>query len=215
MQPNPSEFTNDYHNQPQETPVTDTQELPAVAKLREAFDTARNALIDGSELAKQVAELRQSVSSLNSEVNELHRDLEYVRNRNKELDEQVTQVRQARDAAIGEAQRNDQRANQAEASLSDAQRRIEELERQLSGMYDRLDSAKKDRDDAEIKAMELEDQLKTAEAKLAKIEEAMHGVKSAEEPVKPLPHYTTQPRDEVGKFEPIYPQGSQSGSSGF
>ena len=38
------------YNEPktQETQVNETEELPAVSKLREAFDTARNALIEGS-----------------------------------------------------------------------------------------------------------------------------------------------------------------------
>ncbi len=191
--------------QTQERQVETTQELPAVSKLREAFDTARNALIEGSELARIVSDLRTTVGNLTSEVGALQRDLEYVRNRNRELDEQVTQVRQARDEAIADASGQRQRADKAESDLSAALRDSEALRTSLSGMYDRVDAAKRDRDDAEMRALELEEKLKAAEDKLAVIE----GVFGKSPEVKPVPHYEVQPRDEVGKFKPSYEAGSQ------
>jgi uncharacterized coiled-coil DUF342 family protein len=189
-------FDRDYATHTQETQVNETtQELPAVSKLREAFDTARNAILEGTELAKLVTELRGQVNSLQLEVGRFQRDMEYLRDRNKELDEQVTQVRRQRDEAIADA--------------SEQRSKVFAMQAQIDGMA-------KERDDAMVMALEYETKWKTAEAKLAKIEEAMHGVKSEEKPVeKPVPHYVTQPRDEVGKFEPTSPQGSQSEGSGF
>ena len=90
-----------------------------MSKLREAFDTARNAVIEGTELAKQDEELRFSIClllELGSEVACLQRDLEYIRSRNnRELDEQVTEVRWQRDNAISEGLAHKDRADSAEA----------------------------------------------------------------------------------------------------
>jgi chromosome segregation ATPase len=195
----------------QETQVEhETQENPAVSKLREAFDTARNAIIEGSELAKQVEELSLSVRNLTLEVSSLQRDLEYVRSRNRELDEQVTQVRQARDNAISEAQGHSQRANVAEAALADALHRLESMARAHDVEVMRFTDLATQRDDAMVMALEYETKLKEAEAKLAKIEEAMHGIKSDAKAEAQKPHWVDQPRDEVGKFEPTeYKTGTQ------
>jgi chromosome segregation ATPase len=207
----------EYHNpQTQEPKVNETvQELPAVAKLREAFDTARNALIDGSELAKQVGEMSITVQTLKGEVSSLQRDLEYVRNRNRELDEQVTQVRRARDEAMADASEQRVKADGLQKQLETEQIANEGLRVSLSGMYDRIDALKKERDDAQMAQMEMEDKLKAAEAKLAKIAEMFGSGETSVNQDKPKPHYETQPRDEVGKFQPIEePKNYGSGSQG-
>lgn len=208
-------FDNATHIETQEkTPVTD-QENPAVSKLREAFDTARNALIEGSELAKQVENLRFQVISLKESVDSLTGDLQYVRNRNKELDEQVTQVRRSRDEAMADASEQRSRAEKAEADLRFADEAITQADMRNSGLRVALDDVERERDDAMTMALEYEGKFKEAQAKLAKIEAVFDnafGVTTQEAP-KPVPHYEVQPRDEVGKFQPMtYPQGSQSRS---
>jgi chromosome segregation ATPase len=200
--------------QPQEQNVDTTQENPAVSKLREAFDTARNAIIEGSELAKVVGELRSTVSMLQSELQSLQRDLEYVRNRNRELDEQVTAVRAARDEAIANANQQQERAVRAEAALEKATLENESQNRRLSEMYDRIDALKRERDDAELKAMDLEDRLKAAQAKLTTIEALFVGQTTGATQEKPKPHWEDQPRAETGEFQ-SFDRGSQSESSGF
>lgn len=204
-------------NQQESKVEASEQENPAVNKLREAFDVARNAIVEGTELAKIVHDLQGKVLDLGNEVVNLQRDLEYNRNRNRELDEQVTQVRAARDQALIDAKRQEERAITAEVATSEMRRlnydqglRIEHVETSLA-------NALRERDDAMVMALEYETKWKVAEAKLAKIEEAMHGVKSAEVAVeKPKPHWEEQPRDEVGKFQPTtYTSGSQSENGGF
>jgi uncharacterized coiled-coil DUF342 family protein len=190
--------TDEYKNlQPQETTVTE-QENPAVSKLREAFDAAKNAIVEGTELAKLVTELRGQVNSLQLEVGRFQRDMEYLRDRNKELDEQVTQVRRQRDEAIADA--SEQRGK-------------------VLGMEAKIDAIAKERDDAMVMALEYESKLKAAEAKLATIEALFGsgaGQGNAKPEAKPVPHYVDQPRDEVGKFQPTtYDRGSQSEGSGF
>lgn len=202
--------------------MNETQELPAVSKLREAFDTARNAIIEGSALAVLVDELRRSVASLNSEVHLLQRDLEYIRGRNKELDEQVMSVRQARDNALADASEQRQRADVAETDRDRMQRTINSLRDELGGRIEDTEQAKKERDDAMSMALEYESKLKAAEVKLDKIGDVF-GINIAhtltdlpKQEDKPKPHYVDQPRDEVGKFQPTtYDRGSQSEGSGF
>lgn len=193
------------------------QENPAMSKLREAFDVARNAIIEGTELAKIVHDLQGKVLDLGNEVVNLQRDLEYNRNRNRELDEQVTQVRQSRDAAMTEANQQRDRATTAEATIASMEESAKWMAERINVQARALDDVKKERDDAMVMALEYESKWKVAEAKLAKIEEAMYGVKSAEVAVeKPKPHWEEQPRDEVGKFQPTtYTSGSQSENGGF
>jgi chromosome segregation ATPase len=211
--------------QTQETnPVTEqtpnpSPENPAVSKLKEAFDTARNAILEGTELAKLVGELRASVNALGIEVSSLQRDLEYLRGRNRELDEQVTEVRRQRDQAIADATTQHHRADVAENELATTKHSLEDANILINGYVSRLMEASKSRDDAELRAMELEDQLKVAEGKLAavqKMAEAVFGKvieqpKSAEAPTHSfadMPQPVEQPRDERGQFQPL-PQGSQ------
>lgn len=205
----------------QETPVTD-QENPTVSKLREAFDAAKNAIVEGTELAKQVEELRRNVSSLNSEVLLLQRDLEYIRSRNRELDEQVTEVRRQRDNASADAATQHQRADAAESDLHTARVENMRLTSELNTLYNRMREQERERDDALTMALEYEGKFKEAAAKLAKIGEAfgldetkdVAGSITGRMDPKPVPHYEVQPRDEVGKFQPfepenIHPAGSQ------
>jgi seryl-tRNA synthetase len=209
---------------PQEQNVDTIQENPAVSKLREAFDTARNAIIEGSELAKQVTELRAVVDTLRSETTSLQRDLEYIRSRNRELDEQVTEVRRQRDSAIADASEQRQRAETAEAATTAMRGMNETQGYNILRLQEQLESVKRERDDAMIMSLEFETKLKAAEAKLEKVHamfvtlwgsEVASTMVTAPEP-KPLPHWEQQPRDEVGKFQPTtYDRGSQSEGSGF
>jgi chromosome segregation ATPase len=201
----------------QEQNVDTTQELPAVSKLREAFDTARNALIDGSELAKLVAELSNTVTSLRSEVVSLQRDLEYIRNRNRELDEQVTEVRRQRDQAIGEAHGYKDRAMSAETQVADKNAYIAALNDRVDSLSAALKGTERERDDAIVMALEYETKWKAVDAHLNKLKvlfgEAFGEPKTEEVPNKAVPHYEVQPRDEVGKFQEM-PKAYDAGSQG-
>jgi chromosome segregation ATPase len=178
--------------------------------MREVFDASIDAVLKGTELQKTVTELSASVLALKGEIGSLQRDLEYIRNRNRELDEQVSQVRVARDEAIRDASEQRTRADAAERLLDDKEQANGALRMQLSGMYDRIDALKKERDDAQMAQMEMEDKLKAAEATLAKVQACMAEAFGASVRVMedkaftvPRPHYETQPRDEVGKFQPL------------
>ncbi len=208
---------NQVETRTQEPQVTETtEELPAVSKLREAFETARNAIVDGSELAKQVETLSQSVDSLQSKVASLTRDLEYVHNRNRELDEQVVQVRRSRDEAIADASEQRTRAAVAERDRDSAHELLARFERQTIEAQERYNIACKERDDAMVMALEYETKFKAVDAQLNKLKvlfgEAF-GEPKSEEPVKPVPHYLVQPRDEETKqFRSFDPNAGSQGS---
>lgn len=201
-----------------------TQENPTVSKMREVFDASIDAVLKGTELQKTVTELSASVLALKGEIGSLQRDLEYIRNRNRELDEQVSQVRAARDQALADNVRIADKLAMAESERDTAQRDNQELTQRSSALYDRIDALKKERDDAQMAQMEMEDRLKAAQGKLAEIQASMAKVFGASVSVEvdkqvtisPKPHYVDQPRDEVGKFQPTtYDRGSQSEGEGF
>lgn len=198
------------YNTTQEEPMNEvTQENPAVSKLREAFDTARNAIIEGSELARIVGELRDQVKNLSGEVHALHGDLDYVRNRNKELDEQVVQVRGARDAAIAEAREWKEKATAFENERDYYKTSGEKLNRDFEDAQRTIKSIADERDNALMQAMRLEEELAKAIAKLSKVEALF---KPEANPVPgPNPEQgTEQPRAPTGQFQPkAYDQGSQ------
>ena len=209
----------DNTTKPQETVVEEqTQENPAVSKLREAFDAAKNAIVEGTELAKIVHDLQGKVLDLGNNVLSLQRDLEYTRSRNKELDEQVTEVRRQRDNAISEGLAHKDRADSAEAAREQLVGMVSRLNTELENALNRIRTEQQRADEAQLKQMELEDQLKSAQAKLGVIEGLFGKSPQVEANPKPVPHYLEQPRDEVGKFQPFdegksYPHGSQGESS--
>lgn len=188
------------------------QENPAVSKLREAFDTARNAILEGSALAVQVQELQGIVNTLRSETTLLQLDLEYIRNRNKELDEQVTEVRRQRDSAFGNLSIQQERADRAEGQCNYLQNQVNNMTRLYDAEVTRSTDLIRERDDAMVMALEYETKFKEATAKLARVELVLGDIFNArvvpiqevvEEANRPKPHYVDQPRDEVGKFQPI------------
>ena len=91
-----------------------------IANLRTVFEKACNSIVDATRLAREVGELRQSVSELKAE-------LDRIIGRNKELDEQLLTIRRSRDAALNDLAFARRERDEAEAENAQLQRRIEEL----------------------------------------------------------------------------------------
>ena len=168
------------------------------------------------ELAKIVHDLQGKVYDLGNEVVDLQRNLEYVRSRNRELDEQVTSVRQARDNALADVSSLQAKLYDVDSRRTQAEARVQDQVEVINTLTQRVDALARERDDAMSMALEYEGKLKEALAKLASIESLFTKPLSegTPEPSKPVPHYLVQPRDEVGKFQPIeetktYGSGSQ------
>ena len=126
------------------------------------FAKMRDAVIDASHLAGEVAELRKAVGDLRREVEVLRRD-------NHWLDEQLTTMRKSRDDAMAEA-------GDAKAKLHEVQRDRDQwssnharISDQLISMENELLQARKDRDDEAYRNLELSEELEKVKAKLAKV----------------------------------------------
>jgi len=130
------------------SPVVSEEQMRSVA---ETFERMRDAIINSSKLAEEVAELRVSVEGLRQEV-------EKARSTNRWLDEQVTQLRQARDLVF--AERNKAQADLIEmtADRDRLQRHADNQRAELERLNRELSESKRLRDDAELRVMELEEQ---------------------------------------------------------
>lgn len=141
--------------------TTATTLAPSEDEMRgvaETFGRMRDAVIDASKLASEVAELRNSVGALRNE-------LENLRSTNRWMDGQITELRVARDEALATCNRqaaeivnirNDRDSlqvhcdNQREtlARLNEQMTRLRE-ERDIAQMY--LEKTGKERDDLQAK----------------------------------------------------------------
>ena len=139
------------------------EEMSQVGNL---FDRMRNAIIDASHLAGEVAELRKAVSELRSEVEVVRRDNHY-------LTEQVNSLRTARDHAVAEASAQVTARQAAEHALA-AEVAAHDVTKSLhsQAVMDLFD-AKRSRDDEAYRNLELSEELEKVKGQLAKIREAM------------------------------------------
>ena len=126
------------------------------------FAKMRDAVIDASHLAGEVAELRKAVGDLRREVEVLRRD-------NHWLDEQLTKMRKDRDDAITEAKANADEKAYAELNLRNEQSANAQMHQQVASLEGELTTVKRGRDDAEFKSLELSEELEKVKAKLAKV----------------------------------------------
>ena len=147
----------------QHTPAITEEEMTATANI---FAKMRDAVIDASHLATEVAELRKAVGDLRREVEVLRRD-------NHWLDEQLTNMRKSRDDAQDEAKSQSAARQIADESLANEVRSHDFTKATLTQSQQTLAQAQKERDDAQFRVMEVEDELAKVKAQLAKIKEAL------------------------------------------
>jgi len=140
-------MSNLYDAMSQVAPAVEDQEM---GKVREIFDRALNALVDASALAKTVEQLKTDLEGLKVQVT-------HYRNTISNQDDQITRLRQDRDAA-----RTAQ--YQAEDSVRHMTTDLENTKRDLSSMAeanvrlnDRLSAMAKEKDDAQFQLLELQE----------------------------------------------------------
>jgi vacuolar-type H+-ATPase subunit I/STV1 len=159
------------------SPIVEDSEMSHV---RSVFDRAANAIVQASELAKQVA-------SLTEQMDLLRKDIEYVRQRNIELDNLLNDVRQARDHAQSEASR----LTQTNADLSRENTSLtyerDNLTDKLKTANDTISTLRRERDDAAIEAMRLQEELDKVKAKLDDIVSFAKGLVAEATPTPPTP----------------------------
>ena len=139
----------------EQSTVTNEPENETVRKMREVFDTARDAIIDTSRLAKVVAELQVTVNALKA-------DVESYRGQIASMDATLNVVRSERDQAKEELTR-------VRGEAWNSRMKIEELT--------------KERDDALLEGQMLHDENALLKAKLEAIEKALHPTPSFGESV--------------------------------
>jgi len=135
-----------------------------MSHIRSVFDRAANAIVQASELSVQV-------QALSEEVKGLHSDIEYVRNRNRELDTILSDVRDQRDKAQTEVLAKVEALNQAESRVASLTISLDSRDRQIADLEAKLAQATKERDDYAYQSMDLTDKLSVSQAKLEKIED--------------------------------------------
>lgn len=151
----------------QHTSAPTEAEMTSVANL---FNRMRDAIIDASHLAGEVAGLRKEVGDFRHEIEEL-------RSTNRWLNEQNMSLLKARDTAEDEARRQSEARLAAEQSLASEQREHGFTKGDLDAARASVALANKDRDDAQFRVMELDEELTKVKAALAAVTAAIEGVK--------------------------------------
>ena len=135
-----------------------------MSHIRSVFDRAANAIVQASELSVQV-------QNLAAQVNGLEADIEYVRNRNRELDTILSDVRTQRDNAQAEVNAKAQALDEANSKVQSLTISLDSRDRQIADLEAKLAQATKERDDYAYQSMDLTDKLSASQAKLEKIED--------------------------------------------
>lgn len=134
--------------------------------VREIFEKMANAVIDMSRASNDIAALR-------SEIESLKEDVRVVRDRNRELDAEVAEVRRQRDEAVKELERVRQDAAGDHQMLVDTEHALKNVRRDLETAQADLVQARRDRDDASYKNLEYVERAEKAEKALATVKEAV------------------------------------------
>lgn len=190
-----------------------TQEDADMATVRAVFEKASNAIVEASRLGRLVGELEAKVTAL-------AQDLDWLRERNKSLDEQLNYVRKARDEAQEKVHDLERESRQLRMDYEGECNVTAKLRADLEAMTQRWHDASKERDEAMLREMELQDKLKEATATLDAIMKVLHPLKEvpttqvtevAQETPPQFEHSETteererreaQSRDEAGRFGP-------------
>lgn len=165
--------------------TTATQVSPALpteedmSKARQIVQQGLDAIIGMTQLSAQVKDLEGRMQALSN-------DLDYLRNRNKTLDELVTSTREARDRAIGELNDTKASLSQVQSALSAADSAIRDKDTEIENLHSRLKVIEADRDAWEKQAIE-------ADTELSKATETIHKFRDLLKPFEPVPEPTPAP----------------------
>lgn len=152
------------HVSPVQNPTPTQDEPEGMSAVRQVFDRAANAIVDASKLAKEVAAIR-------NELDNMKRDMDYLRARNKELDEMLATTRAQRDEAQAAVQRLNSELNQAKAEIEGLTSAKTSAEHVIEGLRHELDQSRKDRDEYANEWHKVDAELAKAKAQLEEIQE--------------------------------------------
>lgn len=147
-------------------------------KLRQWFDNGLNAIVQATELAKVV-------ESLKVEVEGMRHEIATVRDNNRWLDEQLSNVRTQRDQAKTELEQVNSELVQVKSQKSYAEEQCVRTQTELAYVQDQLIQVRKDRDEAQFNALAVVEKLDEANAKLASIKASLGLVDAPSSPSAP------------------------------
>jgi hypothetical protein len=127
------------------TPQVEDQEM---GRVREIFDRALNALVDASTLAKEVEQVKSDLEGLKAQVT-------HYRNTIANQDDQITRLRQDRDAARTAQYHAEDEARHQVTKLENLTRETESLSSANVRLNERITEVSKERDEAQFKLLEL------------------------------------------------------------
>ena len=190
----------------QVSPVIEEHEM---SQFQQMFQKISDTIVQASALAKEVSELRAATS-------ELRHDVEYVRSRNKELDQLVSDVREQRDRARSEAEELKHKLATAEAEVEIERSQREINSRRMQDLVDQLTRATKERDDHAFRNLELSEALDKSKEDLRNIEDFAANFLAARKPKatdEPKPLVDPISNVELHNPEPTNPYSGHSSSN--
>ena len=156
-----------------------------MSKVRQVFEQGLNAIVGLAQVSKDVEALKQELTSLRN-------DLDWVRNRNKELDQAITEVRSQRDTAMRERDEARSHVAELEGTLRMANDTNSQHLADIEQLRSELTSTKADRDQAYDAWHKAEQAKEQAESKLKDIQDFAKSAFGLTEP-KPEPVSTPEP----------------------
>lgn len=148
------------------SPHVEDQEM---GKIREIFDRALNAMVDATTLAKSVEQLRTDLDSLKTQVT-------HYRNTIANQDDQITRLRQERDAARTSQYQAEDHSRHMATELENNKREVESLASSNVRLNDRISELTKERDDAQFKLLELTESHSALSKKLDEVKTHMQSL---------------------------------------
>jgi chromosome segregation ATPase len=140
-----------------------------MSRVREIFDRALNALVDATTLAKSVEVLRTDLDGLKAQVT-------HYRNTIANQDDQITRLRQDRDAARTAQYHAEDQARHQATDFENMKRELESSTSANVRMNERISELSKERDDAQFKLLELSESYSALTKKLDDIRGHMQGL---------------------------------------
>lgn len=162
-----------------------------MTKVTEVFAKMRDAVIDASKLAQEVAELRSAVEGM-------QRELASLRDSNRWLDQQVTELREQRDTALREKHEVLSHGLQLQGEVSRLQAHGDSQRAELARLNERVTGLLHDNDMIAKQAWATEEENKALKAKLEAIQAVFGRVESAAP--QPVSYAEVQPRAETGQW---------------
>lgn len=186
------------------------QEEPEMTKVKEIFDRALNALVDASSLAKTVEQLKTDLEGLKVQVT-------HYRNTISNQDDQITRLRQDRDAARTAQYQAEDNSRHINNELVVIKRENDSLTQSNVRLNERISEVSKERDEAQFKLLELQEAHTELTKKLESVQASLESVFSVfkqqqkaepvhevapQGPVTPLTLHEPEPVSEPTPEEP-------------